>query len=116
MANFSTLKSYRWSTESNVTRYDPLVERNVRFYADEYLKSKEFTPTSDNPDFWISMNYQLDYYSPYEVKVLNLYVYRMQGKELIWQGTAAGAINADAASAELGDAVKKILANFPPKK
>ena len=116
VANFSTIKSYRWSTESNVSRYDPLVERNVRYYADQYLKNKGFTLTSDNPDFWISMNYQLDYSSPYEVKVLNLYVYRMQGKELIWQGTAAGTIKADAAAPELADAVNKTLANFPPKR
>ena len=50
------------------------------------------------------------------MKVLNLYIYRMQGKELIWQGTAAGSINADAASGGLADAVNHILANFPPKK
>jgi hypothetical protein len=40
----------------------------------------------------------------------------MQGKELIWQGTAAGTINADAASPDLAEAVKKILMNFPPKR
>ena len=116
VANFSTFKSYRWTTESNISRREPLVERNVRFFADEYLKSKGFTLTSDSPDFWISMNYQLDYYTPYEVKVLNLYIYRMQGKELIWQGTAAGTIVADDASPDLAEATKKILANFPPPK
>ena len=59
---------------------------------------------------------ELDYYSPYEVKVLNLYVYKVQGKELMWQGTASGSISADAASTKLAEAVSQILANFPPKK
>ncbi len=116
LANFSTIKSYSWSTESLVSRQDPLIEKNVRYYADQSLKTKGFTLTSDKPDFVISMNYEVDYYSAYELRVLNLYVYRMQGKELIWQGTAAGNINADAASPELSEAVKKILTNFPPKR
>jgi hypothetical protein len=62
------------------------------------------------------MNYEIDYYRPYEVRMLNLYVYGMQGKELIWQGTAAGAIKSDAASPDLAEAVKKMLMNFPPKR
>jgi hypothetical protein len=50
------------------------------------------------------------------VRLLNLYVYRNQGKELIWQGTAGGTIKADAAAPDLAEAVKKILTNFPPKR
>ena len=116
VANFSTLKSYRWSTEASVSRQDPLVEKNVRYYADRSLKDKGFTLTSDKPDFVISMAYEIDYYRPYEVRVLNLYVYGMQSKEPIWQGTAAGGIKTDAASPELAEVVKKVLMNFPPKK
>ena len=119
-ADFSTIKSYSWATESLVTRQDPLIEKNVHYYADQSLKNKGFTLTSDKPDFVISMNYETDYNSPYTVRMLNLYVYRMPGKELIWQGTAAGTIikdiKADAASPNLAEAVKKILMNFPPKR
>jgi hypothetical protein len=116
VANFSTLKSYRWSTESSLSRQDPLIEKNVRYYADQSLKNKGFTLTPDKPDFVISMNYEIDYYRPYEVRMLNLYVYGMQGKELIWQGTAAGGIKSDAASPDLAEAVKNMLMNFPPKR
>ena len=65
------------------------------------------------------MNYETDYYSPYKVRMLNLYVYAMQGNELIWQGTAEGSmkdIKADAVSPDLAEAVNKILTNFPPKR
>ena len=118
-ADFSKIKSYSWEPGLLGTRQDPLVEKNVRYYTDQSLKNKGYTLTSDKPDFVISMNYVLDYDSPYKVRLLNLYIYRMQGKELIWQGTAAGTINdikADAASPDLAEAVKKILMNFPPKR
>ncbi len=116
VAEFSTLKSYRWSTEASVSRQDLLVERNVRYYADRSLKDKGFALTSDKPDFVISMTYEIDYYRPYEVRVLNLYVYGMQKEEPIWQGTAAGGIKSDAASSDLAKAIKKVLMNFPPKR
>jgi hypothetical protein len=64
----------------------------------------------------MSMNYESEYSDPCKVRVLNLFVHRNQGKELIWQGTAGGTINADAASPDLAEAVKKILMNFPPKR
>jgi hypothetical protein len=73
-------------------------------------------PTSDKPNFMISMNYTPDYYDPYSVRFLNLYVYRTQGGDLIWQGTAEGTIKAGAASPDLDEAVRKILTNFPPKR
>lgn len=119
VADFSTIKSYRWEPGSLASRQDSLIEKNVRYYADQSLKNKGFTLTSDKPDFVISMNYQSHYDSPYKVQMLNLSVYRMQGKELIWQGTAVGTIKdikADAASPDLAEAVKKILMNFPPKR
>jgi hypothetical protein len=118
-ADFSTIKSYSWATQSFVTRQDPLIEKNVHYFADQSFKEKGFTLTSDKPDFVISINYQTDYNNPYKVQMLNLYVYRMPGNELIWQGTAAGTIKdikADAGSPNLAEAVKKILMNFPPKR
>jgi hypothetical protein len=119
VADFSTIKSYTWATESSAYRQDPLIEKNVRYYADQFLKNKGFTLTSDKPDFVISMNYQLDYGNPYKMHILSLYVYRMPGRELIWQGTAAGTIKdikSDAASNDLAEAVTKILLDFPPKR
>jgi len=118
VADFSTGKNYSWAPGSLGYREEPLIEKNVRYYADQSLKDKGFTLTSDKPDFVISMNYTTDYNDPYRVTVLNLYIYvnTAKGKELIWQGTAEGSLNADATSADLAEAVKKILANFPPRK
>jgi hypothetical protein len=116
MAEFSTGKNYSWASGWSANRQDPLIEKNVRYYADQSLKDKGFSLTPDKPDFIISMNYESEYSDPYRLRFLNLYVYRTQGKELIWQGTAQGTIKADAASPDLAEAVKKILTNFPPKR
>jgi hypothetical protein len=120
VANFSIIKSYSWATESFVNQRDLLVEKNVRYYADQSLKNKGFALASGKPDFVISMNYKTDYDNPYKVRMLSLYVYVNQGKELIWQGTAEGTIirdiKTDAASPDLAEAVNKILMNFPPKR
>ncbi len=118
-ADFSALKSYTWAPGSLAASDNPLIDKNIRYYADQILKQKGFVLNSDNPDFVISMSYQSEYGSPYKLTGLYLYVSRGQGKELIWQGWAKGNIRdirADAASPELAEAVKKILANFPPKR
>ena len=112
-ADFSSLKSYTWASAPVAASQDPLIEKNVRYYAEQSLKNKGFAPTPDNPDFVTSMSYETDYDSPYKLNRLYLYVYR--GKDLIWQGWAKGGIRTDAASPELGEAVRKILTNFPPK-
>jgi hypothetical protein len=116
LADFSTGKNYSWASGMSRNRPDVLIEKNVRYYADQYLKDKGFTLISDKPDFVISMNYESEYSDPYKLRVLNLFIYRTQIQELIWQGTAGGTINADAASPDLAEAVKKILNNFPPKR
>jgi hypothetical protein len=92
-----------------------LGEKNVRFYADQSLTQKGFSLKPDKPDFLISMKYETEYSDPYRLRVLNLYISRPEGKGIIWQGSANGPINADAASSELAEAVQKILTNFPPK-
>jgi hypothetical protein len=114
-ADFSTGKNYTWESERVAISQYPLIEKNVRYHADQSLKNKGFTLTPDKPDFVISMNYETEYYNPYKMRILNLYVYRIQSKEMIWQGTAEGTINADAASSDLAKVVKKILMKFPPK-
>ena len=119
VADFSTIKSYSWGTEWFAHRQDSLIEKNVRYYVDQSLKNKGFTLTSDKPDFVISMNCQTESDNPYKVRKLSLYVYVMERKELIWQGTAEGYIKdikAGAASPDLAEAINKILMNFPPKR
>jgi len=116
VADFSSVKNYGWVQGSSASRQEPLIEKDVRYYADKILKDKGFTPTADKPDLVISMNYSTEYEDAYKLRLLTLYVYRTPGRELIWQGTADGAIKADAASPDLADAVKNILMNFPPKR
>jgi hypothetical protein len=119
VANFSTLKSYSWTTDPFGSRQDSLVGKNVRYYVDQSLKNKGFTLVSDKPDFVISTNYQTDYDNPYKVRKLSLLVYLKQSNELIWQGTAEGSIKdikTDAPSPDLAEAVNKMLMNFPPKR
>lgn len=115
-ADFSTGKNYSWARGWVVNSPESLIEKNVRYYADQSLKEKGYSLSSDKSDFILSMSYKLEYADPYKIKVLNLYIYRAPGKELIWQGTVKSTINADAASPELAEAVKSILANFPPKR
>jgi hypothetical protein len=114
-ADFSKVKSYSWDSGMYAYRQNPLIEKNVRYYADQSLQEKGFTLNPDKPDLVISINYETDYSEPYKLRFLNLYIYRTQGKGIIWQGTVGGTINADAASSDLADAVRKILMNFPPQ-
>jgi hypothetical protein len=114
-ADFSTVKNYSWESQMYTYRQNLLIEKNVRYYADQSLMEKGFILNSDKPDFVIAMNYETEYSDPYKLRFLNLYIYRAQSKGMIWQGTAGGTINADAASSDLADAVKKILTNFPPQ-
>jgi hypothetical protein len=116
LADFTAGKTYSWVSGWSANRQEPLIEKNVRYVADRSLKDKGYTLSPDKPDFMISMDYESEYSDPYKVRVLNLSVRRTNGRELIWQGTAAGTINADAASPDLAEAVKKILMNFPPKR
>jgi hypothetical protein len=115
IANFSTGKNYSWAPGLLANRQESLIAKNVCNFANQSLKEKGFTLTADKPDFVISMNYELEYSNLYGMRILNLYVYGAQSKELIWQGTAEGSIKADAASPDLSVAVMNILANFPPK-
>ena len=115
-ADFKTGKTYSWQSGGPANRQGPLIEKTVRYYADQSLKEKGYTLSSDKPDFILSMNYESEYSEPYKLRFLDLYVYRMPGKEPIWQGTAAGTIHADAASSDLAEAVNRILLNFPPKR
>jgi hypothetical protein len=121
--NFSGLKSYAWTTASGPDRKESLVVTNIKFIADQVLEQKGFKKTSENPDLLISIGNTSDWqYSTftsmdgYQLGMLTLNIYRGENKELIWRGTAPGAINTDAASSDLKNAVQDVLAKFPPKK
>jgi hypothetical protein len=91
---------------------------NIKFFADQVLEQKGFKKTSEKPDLLISTDNEYGIYSfndGYELKTLNLNIYRTEGNELIWRGTALGGINTDAASSDLKNAVSDVLAKFPPK-
>jgi hypothetical protein len=116
--NFSGLKSYAWTPASHMGRKESLVVANVQFVADQVLEQKGFKKTLENPDLLISIEDEYEigtYYGSYQLRMLTLKIYQRESKELIWRGTAPGAINTDAASNDLKNAVQDILAKFPPK-
>ncbi len=117
--NFSGLKSYAWAPASHMGRKETLVVANVQFFADQILEQKGFNKTSGNPDLLISIENEYDigtyHNNGYQLRMLTLKIYRGESKELIWRGTAPGAINTDAASNDLQKAVQDILDKFPPQ-
>lgn len=118
-ASFSERKSYTWSPSfsSYMYRKDPLLEANVQALADQLLARKGYVRTSEKPDLAISMSYEFEIgYGDdiYRLRTLNLNIYKIDGNNLVWRGTAVGTINTDAASGELSQTVQGILANFPP--
>jgi len=116
--SFSGLNSYAWIPASGPGRQEPLVVTYIQFVADQFLEQKGFKKTSSMPDLLISVDneYELStYYGGYQLRMLTLNIYRREGNELIWRGTAPGYISTDAGSSELKNAVQEVLAKFPPK-
>jgi hypothetical protein len=118
LANFGQLKSYAWAPGSAAYSHNSLVEANVQFLVDPLLEKKGFTKVGATPDFVIRLkfeNYPVGISDRYELSVLDLNVYRPDGRTLIWRGTASGSISTDSKSADLRDAVQGILSAFPPR-
>jgi hypothetical protein len=116
-ANFSERKTYTWAPSPAMYRKDPLLEANVRAIADQYLAQKGYTLTSERPDLAASISYEFEVgisEDMYRVRTLNLNMYKTEGKDLVWRGTAFGTIKTDAGSGELKQTVLGILASFPP--
>lgn len=114
---FSEQKSYTWATSSPLNQPEHLLETNVQVLADQLLAKKGFRKASEKADLVITMNYESNYYvdqNSYQLRMLNLNVYKTESKELVWRGTALGTIDTDAASDGLKQAVQGILSNFPP--
>jgi hypothetical protein len=117
--NFGPLKSYAWAPGSPTYSQNSLVEANVRSVADPILEKKGFKRTTANPDLVIQVkleNYPYGSAEGYELRMLDLNMYRADGQTLIWRGTASGSISTDSASDDLNSAVQGILAAFPPTK
>jgi hypothetical protein len=118
-ASYTGLKSYNWVTAGTMGQSSDLVIKNVQYQADQILEKKGFRKTTENPDMLVSVNYEneigINQYG-YQLRMLTLGIQRADDKQLIWRGTAAGTINADAASNDLKSAVQGILASFPPVK
>jgi hypothetical protein len=114
-ARFADQKSYSWAPSTSLDR---LVETNVQVLADQLLAKKGFNKVPENADLAITMNYEYESsinQNSYQLRMLNLKIYKTGNKELVWRGTAFGTINTDAASGDLKHAVEGILSNFPPK-
>jgi hypothetical protein len=115
--DFGPLRSYAWAPGSSIYSQTRLIEANVQFLADPLLEAKGFKRTTATPDLVIAVrleSYPSGTSESYELRMLDLNVYRADGKTLIWRGTASGSISTDAASSDLKDAVQGILAAFPP--
>jgi Domain of unknown function (DUF4136) len=111
--SFAELKTYQWAEGKGAYWADPLLEANVRFLADRALQAKGFSLKADKADLLFGIRYEGG--SANELRVLSINVYRADKNELVWRGTAMGAIRTDAASGDLRNAVEGMLLNFPPK-
>jgi hypothetical protein len=117
--DFSGFKSYAWTSSSGLGRQQSLVAANIQFVGDQVLGQKGFKKTSENPDLLVSIDpgYEISTFNDgYQLQSLTLNIYRRESKEPIWRGTAPGYINTHADSNDLNNAVRDILAKFPPKK
>ncbi len=115
-SSYSGLKSYTWAKGVTGQTQD-LVLKNVQYYADQVLEKKGFQKTTEHPDMQMSATYEteMDRYG-YQIRMLTLRVQTTDGEQLVWRGTATGAIDTDASSNDLQKAVEKILESFPPAK
>src|SRR5262245_473415 len=116
-ANFGSLRRYAWGPGSPSYSPNSLVEANVQAVADPLLEKKGFQRVTSSPDVVIAIrldNYPVGTSGSYEVRFLDVSVYRADGQTLMWRGTASGAIRTDAATSDLRNAVQCVLAAFPP--
>ncbi len=143
---FGTLRTYLWATGPDRFAVQTIVGKRVRSAVDEELGAKGFVPCRDGkPDFLVAYHtgsqqgidvvgwgygcgpwwgwgpagwsvYQ------YEVGTLVVDVVDARTNSLVWRGWAARAfdpyedLSAREADAIARDAVKRILAGFPPTK
>jgi hypothetical protein len=114
--SFQELKSYQWAKADGIYRQDPLLETNVQLLVDRNLEQMGLVKKTEKADLliWIGYEYDPDSYSTL-LRTLNLNISRADNNELVWRGTAAGAIRTDVTSSEVKKAVEGILANFPKK-
>jgi hypothetical protein len=142
--NFSSYRTYDWVAIKSPSLRDPLLEsplldNRVRFAVDRELGIKGFERSEQDPDFLISFHVgtksQVDvatcgYHYPtsphcwggevegyaYSEGTLVLDFIDSAEEELVWRGTAKGALyDDDDAQEVLNRAVVKVLEDFPPR-
>jgi len=142
--NFSSYKTYDWVAVKSPSLVDPvletpLLESRVKNAVERELGIKGFERSEEDPDFFISYHVgtksQVDvstcgYHYPasshcwggevesyaYSEGTLVLDFIDSAEEELVWRGTAKGALyDDDDAKEVLNQAVVKILKDFPPR-
>jgi len=142
--NFSPYKTYDWVVVKSPSLRDPLLETpmldsRVKFAVERELGIKGYERSEEDPDFLISYHIgsksQVDvatcgYHYPtsphcwggevegyaYSEGSLVLDFIDFEEEELVWRGTAKGALyDGDDAKEVLNQAVEKVLKDFPPK-
>ncbi len=114
-ADFTTVKGYDWRRQPAMSVQYSLVDKNVRYFADNYLATRGLVRTAENPDVVMAASYELEVGSEqhgYQLRTLNIYAFS-KGGDLLWKGTAFGSIDGGAPSPDLRAAVEGILASFP---
>jgi hypothetical protein len=115
--NFTGLKSYKWGSSSTLARQHSLIGLNVQFFADQVLQEKGFSKSPEKPDLMILIDYDYEismYRYGNQLRMLTLSIYRIDNKDLIWQGTASGSFDTNTESSDLKKVVQNILSKFPP--
>jgi hypothetical protein len=142
--DFTGFKTYEWMADKPDLLRDPLIDtalldRRVKQAVDKELSMRGYVKAEDGPDFFVSYHFgtesQVDvsscgYHYPasprcwgrevetytYTNGTLILDFVEAKDLELVWRGYATGAINdVERMDETIGEAVRKVLAEFPPE-
>ncbi len=137
-ASFSAYKTYQW-VEGKNTASEPLLEQDIRRAIDQQLGQKDLRKVETGGDLSISYRTAIDRErqvdawttgprwsgmarastSTVDVGTLILSVYDSAQKRLIWRGSVTKTLHVnkdpDKNYQHLEKAVRKLLANYPPK-
>ena len=137
--DFSGFKSYAWQEIARTIEMNDLVVKRVQAAVNRELQTKGFRLSPDRPDFCITMHVRTrqrvavtDWGGPYrwwgyggidareyEEGVLIIDFLDARNDELVWRGIATGVVDPDLdpvrRTAEINNAVARILEKFPPR-
>lgn len=113
---FQELKSYQWGKADGLYRQDPMLEVNVQYLADRDFEQKGLVKKAGKAELLIWLSYEYEYdSSSNKLRTLNLNVSRADNNELVWRGTAVGAIRTDVNSSDLKKVMENMMAKFPSR-